>query len=94
MDDEPRRADVGLDDVFWLWAGVFEAGGRMFNDGFAEDLVEFGSFDFLMSGGVDVGGELKEAGDILTGFGTSDENGCVRQKVKVLFELIEDFVGI
>lgn len=35
VDDEPRRAGVGLDDVFELRAGVFEAGGDMFDDSFA-----------------------------------------------------------
>ena len=23
VDDKPRRVGVGLDDVFWLWMGVF-----------------------------------------------------------------------
>lgn len=30
MNDKPRRAGVGLDDVFRLGAGVFEPGGGMF----------------------------------------------------------------
>lgn len=35
VDDEPGRADVGLDDVFRLRAGVFEAGGDVVGDGVA-----------------------------------------------------------
>ena len=33
VNDEPRRASVGLDDIFGLRVGVFEAGGGVFDDG-------------------------------------------------------------
>ena len=59
MHHEPRWTNVGLDDVFGLWTGVFEAGRWVLDDGFAEDFVKFGSFDFLMAGSVDFGGELE-----------------------------------
>lgn len=35
VDDEPRRAGVGLDDVFEFRASVFEAGGDMLDDSLA-----------------------------------------------------------
>ncbi len=72
MNDEPRRANVGLDNVFWFRTGIFEAGRSMLDDGFSEDFVEIGSFDFLVAGGVDFGGEFKKLGDVMTGFGTGD----------------------
>lgn len=45
VDHKPGRAGVGLDDVFELGAGVFETGGRMFQESFAEDFIEVGGFD-------------------------------------------------
>ncbi len=68
MHNEPRWADIGLDDILRLGASVFEAGRWMFDDGFAEDFVELGGFDFLMASGVDLGGEFEKFGDILTSF--------------------------
>ena len=46
VDDKPRRASVGLDDVFWFRTGVFEASGGVVENGGGEDFVEVGSFDF------------------------------------------------
>ncbi len=78
MNHEPRGAGVGLDDVFWLWAGVFEAGRNMIDDSFVQDLVKLGGFDFEMAGGVDFGGEFKKFGDILASLGASNQNRSVR----------------
>lgn len=78
MDNKPRRTNVGLDNVFRLWASVFEAGRNMFDNGFAEDFVEFGSFDFEMARGVDFGSKFKKFGDVLAGFAASDKNWSVR----------------
>ena len=39
MNNEPRGAGIGLDDVFWLRAGIFETGGSMFENNFGEDFV-------------------------------------------------------
>lgn len=94
MDDKPRRTSVGLDDVFELRAGVFEPGGRMLDDGFAEDLVELGSLNLEAARGVDLGGKLKEFGHILSGLAASDEYGSVREEVEIIFQLVEDFVGV
>lgn len=33
VDDEPGRADVGLDDVFRFGLSIFEAGGDVVGDG-------------------------------------------------------------
>ena len=94
VDHEPRRAGVGLDDVFELGASVLEAGRRVLEESFAEDFVEVGGLDFEMAGGVDLGGELKELGDVLAGDAAGDEDGGVGEKVEILLELIEDMVGI
>ncbi len=94
MHDEPRWADVGLDHIFKLRASVFEAGRWMVNDGFGEDFVEFGGFDFLMTSGVNLGSEFKKFSDVLTGFATGNKYGSVREKVEVVFEFVEDFVSI
>lgn len=94
VDDEPGRAGVSLDDVFEFRAGVFETGRDVFDDGFAEDFVELGSFEFEMASGVDFGGKFEEFGDVLAGFGAGDENGSVWEEVKITLELIEDMVGV
>ena len=94
VDHEPRRAGVGLDDVFELGASVLEAGGRVLEESFAEDFVEVGGLDFEMAGGVDLGGKLKELGDVLASDAAGDENGGVGEEVEILLELIEDMVGI
>ena len=49
VDDEPRRAGIGLDDIFGLGAGVFKAGGRMAEDCLVEDFIEVGGFEFEMA---------------------------------------------
>ena len=85
MDNEPRGAGVGLDDVFGFRAGVFEAGRNMIDDGFVQDLVKFGSFDFEMASGVDFGDELEKFGDILASLGASNQNRSVRQEIKIAF---------
>ena len=72
MNNEPGRAGVGLDNVFWLRSGVFEPSRRMFDDGFAEDFVKFGSFEFEMTSSINFGSEFKEFGDILTSFATGN----------------------
>lgn len=94
MDDEPGRAGVGLDDVFEFRAGIFETGGDMFDDGFAEDFIKLGGFELEMASGVDFGGKFEEFGDVLAGFGAGDENGSVWEEVKITLELVEDMVGI
>ena len=92
MDDKPRWASVGLDDVFEFRAGVFQAGRWMLDDGFAEDFVELGSFDFEMTSGVNFGCEFEKFGDVLSGFATSNKNWRVRQEVKIVLEFIENVV--
>lgn len=64
----------------------------MFDDGFIEDFVEFGSFDFLMASGVDFGGEFKKFSDVLAGFAAGDEDGGVREEVKIIFEFVKNGV--
>lgn len=46
MDYEPGGIDVGLDDIFGFWAGIFEASRRMLTDGVCENAVEVKSFEF------------------------------------------------
>lgn len=94
VDDEPGWASVGLDDVFEFRAGVFETGGDMFDDGFAEDFIKLGGFEFEMASGVDFGGKFEEFGDILAGFGASDEDRGIWEEVKITLEFIEDMVGV
>lgn len=94
MDDEPGWTDVGLDDVFELRTGIFEAGRRMLDDGFGEDFVELGSSDFLMASGVDFGGELEEPSEVVAGNTASDEDRSVGYEVEVVFEIVQDFVGV
>lgn len=72
MDNKPRRANVGLDDVFGFRTSVFKASREMFEDGFAEDFVEFGSFDFKTTSGVNFGSEFKELGDVLSSLRAGD----------------------
>lgn len=74
MDDEPRWADIGLDDIFELGTSIFETGWRMFDDGFVQDFVEFGGFDFEMASGVDFGSKFKKFGNILSCLATGDQN--------------------
>ncbi len=64
----------------------------MFEDGFAENFVEFGSFDFEMTSSVDFEGKFKEFGDVFAGDTTSNENWSVGEKIEVAFEVVEDFV--
>ena len=94
VDDEPRRAGVGLDDVFRFRVSVFEARRFVLDDGLVEDFVEVASFDFLFSGGGDFGGELEKFGDVFAGGAGSQENRGEREEVQVIFEVVEDFVGV
>lgn len=91
---EPRWADVGLDDIFGLRTSVFEAGGSVLDDGRSEDFVELGSFDFEVPSGVNFGGEFKKFGDIMASGRAGDEDGGVRQEIKITFELVEDVVSV
>lgn len=94
VDDEPGRTDVSLDDVFRFRAGIFQTGGRMLDDGFGENFIQVGSFDFLMTSSVDLGGKLEELRNIMAGFGAGDENGGVGEEIEILLEFIEDFISI
>lgn len=47
-----------------------------------------------MASFVDFGRELEELGDVLAGFGTGDEDGGVRQEVKIALKFVEDVVGV
>ncbi len=85
MDDKPRWADIGLDNIFELGASIFETGWRMFDDGLIQDFVEFGGFDFEMASGIDFGSEFKKFGNILPSFAACDQNWCVGQKVEIIF---------
>lgn len=64
----------------------------MFEDGFAENFVEFESFDFEMTSSVDLEGKFKEFGDVFASDTTSNENWSVGEKIEVAFEAVEDFV--
>lgn len=88
VDDEPGWAGVSLDDVFEFRASVFETGGDVLDNGFAQDLIELGSFKFKVAGDVDFGGELEEFGDVLAGFGAGDEDGGVWQEVEIALEFV------
>ncbi len=66
----------------------------MLDDGFAEDFIEFGSFDFEMASGIDFGGELEEFSNVLAGLGACNEDGSVREEVEIAFEFVEDVVGV
>ena len=77
MNDEPGRTSVGLDDIFQLGASVFQASGGMFEDGFAEDFVEFRSFDFLVASLVDFECEFKKFSDVFAGGAAGDEDWSV-----------------
>lgn len=66
----------------------------MFDDSFAQDLVEVGGFDFLMSGCVNLGGKLKKFSDVMAGLTTGDEHGSIGDKIEVVFEFVEDGVGV
>ncbi len=94
VNDEPWRADVGLDNILRLRASIFQASRRVFDDGFGEDFIEVGSFNFLVASGVDLGGEFEEFGNVMAGFGTGDEDGGVRNEVEILFEFVENSVGV
>lgn len=74
MNDKPRRASVGLDDVFQLRLSVFQPGGWVFENGFAEDFVELRSFDFLMASFINLEREFKKFGDVFAGFAASNQN--------------------
>ena len=88
VDDKPRWASVGLDDIFEFGTGIFEPGRWMLDDSFVKNLVEFGSFDFLVAGSVDLGGELEETSDVLAGGTAGDEDGRVGQEIKIAFEIV------
>ena len=94
VNDEPWRADVGLDNILRLRASIFQASRRVFDDGFGEDFIEVGSFNFLVASGVDLGGEFEEFGNVMAGFGTGDEDGGVGEKVEITFELVKDMIGV
>ena len=72
VDDKPRWADIGLDDIFELGTSIFETGWRMLDDGLTQDFVEFGGFDFEVASGIDFGSEFKKFGNILPSFAACD----------------------
>lgn len=78
MHYKPRWAGVGLYDIFKFGFGILKSGWRMLDDGFAEDFVEIGSFDFEVASRVNFGSKFKKFGNILTGFTTSDEYWSIR----------------
>ncbi len=94
VDDEPRWANVGLDDVFRFGLSVFKAGGDVASDGVVENLVKLGSLDFEVTSGVDFGGEFEEFSNVLAGFAAGNENGGVREEVEIALELVEDGVDV
>lgn len=53
VDDEPGRADIGLDDIFRFGASILETGGGMFENCGVEDFVKIGGFNFLVASFVD-----------------------------------------
>lgn len=94
MNNEPRRADVGLDDILRLRASILQASRRVFDDSFGKDFIEVGSFDFLVTGGVNLGSEFEKFGNVMTGFGTGNKYWGVRNEVEILLEFVEDSVGV
>lgn len=66
----------------------------MFDDGFSENLIEIGSFDFLVTRGVDFGGKFEKSRNVMAGFGADDENWSIRYEIKILLEFIENMIGI
>ena len=85
VDDKPRRASVGLDDVFGLWMGVIEPRGGMRKDGVLENFVEVRSFYDGVAGGVYFESQIKKFGDVSAGLGTCEEDWGEGEKIKVDF---------
>ena len=93
VNDEPRWAGIGLDHVTKLWMGVFEAGRRMRVDGIHEELIEIGSFEFGVAGGVDLGCELENLGHVFAGDGARQNDWRIWNEIEIIFEIVEDFVA-
>lgn len=94
INNEPRRASIGLNHVAKLWMGVFEAGRRMRIDCIGEQFVEVAGLEFGMAGGVNLSGKLEDFRHIFTGNRACQNDWRVWNKVEVIFEIIEDFVAV
>ena len=66
----------------------------MHANSFVENFVEVGSFELGVTGAVDLSSELEKFGGIFTSDGTSENNWRIWDEFEIVFELIEDFVGI
>lgn len=94
VDYEPWWASVGLNHVAKLWMGVFEAGRWMRINGIHEKLIKVGSLEFGVTSAVNLGCEFENLSDVFAGDGASHDDWCVWNEVEIIFEVVENFIGV
>ena len=65
----------------------------MHANSFVENFVEVGSFEFGVTGAVDLSSELENFGGIFTSDGASENNRRIWDEFEIVFELVEDLVS-
>ena len=94
INHKPWRTSIGLNHVTKTRMSVFEACWWMHANSFVENFVEVGSFEFGVTGAVDLSSELENFGGIFTSDGASENNRRIWDEFEIVFELVEDFVSV
>ena len=93
INHKPWRTSIGLNHVTKTRMSVFEACWWMHANSFVENFVEVGSFEFGVTGAVDLSSELENFGGIFTSDGASENNRRIWDEFEIVFELVEDLVS-
>ena len=93
INHKPWRTSIGLNHVTKTRMSVFETCWWMHANSFVENFVEVGSFEFGVTGAVDLSSELENFGGIFTSDGASENNWCIWDEFEIVFELVEDLVS-
>ena len=94
INHKPWRTSIGLNHVTKTWMSIFETCWWMHANSFVENFVEVGSFEFGVTGAVDLGSELENFGGIFTSDGASENNWRIWDEFEIVFELVEDLVSV
>ena len=93
INHKPWRTSIGLNHVTKTRMSVFEACWWMHANSLVENFVEVGSFEFGVTGAVDLSSELENFGGIFTSDGASENNRRIWDEFEIVFELVEDLVS-
>ena len=93
INHKPWRTSIGLNHVTKTRMSVFETCWWMHANSFVENFVEVGSFEFGVTGAVDLSSELENFGGIFTSDGASENNRRIWDEFEIVFELVEDLVS-